>query len=92
MTKEIIAFDNIEIEKHKFHHHKNLIFIEDLDIGNVLHTDIWYGFFLIGYYDVDYKTKPLGIMLPKTNAYGQTKWMYFLTEDDELLKNVMVLE
>ena len=45
MTKEIIAFDNIEIEKHKFHHHKNLIFTEDLDIENVLHTDIWYGFF-----------------------------------------------
>ena len=30
-------------------------------------------------------------MLPKTGAYvksydGQTKWMYFLTEDDNLLK------
>ena len=30
-------------------------------------------------------------MLPKTSAYvksydGQTKWMYFLTEDDDLLK------
>ena len=30
-------------------------------------------------------------MLPKTNAYvkiydGQTKWMYFLVEDDDLLK------
>ena len=30
-------------------------------------------------------------MLPKTNAYvksydGQTKWMYFLIEDDDLLK------
>ena len=30
-------------------------------------------------------------MLPKTSTYvkshdGQTKWMYFLTEDDDLLK------
>ena len=30
-------------------------------------------------------------MLPKTNAYvksydGQTKWMYFMVEDDDLLK------
>ena len=30
-------------------------------------------------------------MLPKTNAYvriydGQTKWMYFLVEDDDVLK------
>ena len=30
-------------------------------------------------------------MLPKTRAYvksygGQTKWMYFLTEDDDLLE------
>ena len=35
--------------------------------------------------------KPLYIMLPKTSAYvkssdGKTKWRYFLTEDDDLLK------
>ena len=39
----------------------------------------------------DHKVKPLHIMLPKTSAYvksydGQTKWMYFLIEDDDLLK------
>ena len=33
-------------------------------------------------------------MLPKTSTYvksydGQTKWMYFLTEGDDLLKNIM---
>ena len=37
------------------------------------------------------KVKPLHIMLPKTSAYvkiydGQTKWMYFLIEDDDLLE------
>ena len=39
----------------------------------------------------DHKVKPLHIMLPKTNAYvirydGQTKWMYLLIEDDDLLE------
>ena len=37
------------------------------------------------------KVKPLNIMPPKISAYvkshdGQTKWMYFLIEDDELLE------
>ena len=39
----------------------------------------------------DHKVKPLHIMLPKTSTSvksydGQTKWMYFLIEDDELLE------
>ena len=38
-----------------------------------------------------HKVKPLHIMFPKTRAYvkgydGQTKWMYFLIEDDDLLE------
>ena len=39
----------------------------------------------------DHKVKPLHIMLPKTSAYvrsydRQTKWMYFLIENDDLLE------
>ena len=39
----------------------------------------------------DYKIEPLHIMLSKTREYvksydGQTKWMYFLTEGDDLLE------
>ena len=39
----------------------------------------------------DNKVWPLHIMLHKTSAYvkrydGQTKWMYFLIEDDDLLE------
>ena len=43
----------------------------------------------------DYKIKPLYIILPKTRAYvwlqtrgydGQTEWIYFLIEDDDLLE------
>ena len=45
--------------------------------------------YLIGYLYNDHKVKPLHIMLPKTSAYvksydGQTKWMYFFIEDDDL--------
>ena len=47
--------------------------------------------YFIGYLYNGNKVKPLNIMLPKTSAYiksydGQTKWMYFLIEDDYLLK------
>ena len=36
-------------------------------------------------------------MLPKTSAYvkiydGQTKWMYFLIEDDDLLGKITLFE
>ena len=47
--------------------------------------------YLIGYLHDNYKVKPLHIMLPKTSAYvkrydGQTKWMNFLIENDDLLE------
>ena len=35
MGKEIITFGNIEIEKRKFYHRKNLILLEDLYIDNI---------------------------------------------------------
>ena len=36
MSKEIIVLDNIEIEKRKFYHHKNLVMLQDVDIDNIL--------------------------------------------------------
>ena len=47
--------------------------------------------YFIGYLNNDNKVKPLHKKLPKTNAYvksydGQTKWMHFLIEDDDLEK------
>ena len=47
--------------------------------------------YFIGYLYNGNKIKPLHTMLPKTSTYvkiydGQTKWMYFLIEDDELLE------
>ena len=45
--------------------------------------------YFIGCLYNDNKSKPLNIMLPKTSAYvksydDQTKWMYFVIEDDDL--------
>ena len=45
----------------------------------------------MGYLYNDDKVKPSNIMLPKPSTYvkrydGQTKWMYLLIEDGELLK------
>ena len=47
--------------------------------------------YFIGYLYNDHKIKPLHIILPKTSAYvkrfdGQTKLMYFLIEDGDLLE------
>ena len=47
--------------------------------------------YFIGYLYNDNKVKPLHKMFPKTRAYVksydiQTKWMYFLIKDDDLLK------
>ena len=83
MGKEILTFRNIEIFK-------------DLDIEKVLVSNKIslgeknYKYF-IGNLHNDHKVKPLHMMLPKTSAYlksydGQTKWMYFLIEDDKLLE------
>ena len=46
---------------------------------------------MIDYLYNDHKVKPLHIILPKTSAYvrsydRQTKWMYFLIENDDLLE------
>ena len=68
----------------------------DVDIGKVLVSNKTslceknYKYF-IGYLYNDDKVKPLHIMLPKTSAYvnsfdGQTKWMYSLIEDNDLLE------
>ena len=83
MGKEIIMFDDIEIEKHKFHSYESPIFLEDVDIDSVLvsnkiSSDEKNYKCFIGYLHDDYEIKPLHIMLPKTSMYvksydGQTK-------------------
>ena len=53
--------------------------------------------YFIGYKDDDHKIKSICILLSKTSAYvkrydGETKWMYFFIEDDELQKDITVFE
>ena len=94
MGNEILTFGNIEIEINKFYHHKTPIYLRDVDIEKVLGSNkISFGEknykYFIGYLYNGNKVKPLNIMLPKTSSYvkvGQTKWMYFLIEDDNLLE------
>ena len=84
------------MKKKKIYHHKTPIFGGDVDIKEVLvsnkisFAEKNYTYF-IGYLHNSNKVKPLNIMLLKTRAYvkscdGQTKWMYFLIEDDDLLE------
>ena len=93
MVQEILTFGNIEIEKYKTYPYKSPIY---LDVNSALVSkkvsfgEKYYKYFICYLYD-DCKIKPLYIMLPKTSAYvckkcydDQTKWMYFLIEDDNL--------
>ena len=47
--------------------------------------------YFIGYLYDACKVKPLHVLLPKSRVYvkscdGQTKWMYFLIEDNDFLE------
>ena len=81
----------------KFYHHKSPANQRDIDIEEK--DFFWwkknYKYF-IGYLYKDLKVNSLHILLPKTSAYvksygGQTKWMYFLTEDIILFNIKLIL-
>ena len=84
------------MKKNKFYRHKTLILLEDVDIEKVIVCNrISFGEknykYSIGYLYDNHEVKPLHIMLPKTSPYiksydGQTKWMYFLIDDYNLLE------
>ena len=101
VAKEILTFGDIEIEENKFDCNKISVHLRDVDIEKVLLSNkISFGEknykYFIGYLYNDHKVKPLHIMLPKTSAYvrsydGQTKWMYFLIENDDFSKKYNTL-
>ena len=93
MCKKIIALCDIEIKKRKFHHGKNLILLQDLDIDYL----VWFlkvtFKYCIGYKDVLYRNKTLRVLLRKTSAYvksynGETKLMDFWLKMINCLKNI----
>ena len=69
MDKKVIKFGDSEIEKQKFHQHKSLILINNIDINKTVVFDkISFGKkgfeHLIGYKDAK-EIKPLRIYFPK---------------------------
>ena len=73
MDRKIIPFGDTEIERHKFHCHKNLILIDDAYINKItVSNKISFGKecceYFIGY-KANEKIKPLRIMLPKMSGY-----------------------
>ena len=96
MIKEILTFGNTEIEKTRFYVYESLIFVGDVDIKSLsvsnkisFHKNNYK--YVIGYLYDYYKIRLLHKRLPKTKAYikscdGQTKWMYFLIENGDLIK------
>ena len=74
MGKKNLTFEDIEIEKSKFYHHKTSIFLRDVDIEKVLVSNqISFGKkninTVIRYLYNGNKVKPLKIMVPKRSAY-----------------------
>ena len=84
------------MKKKKFYRNKIPVPLRDVDIEKVLVSNkISFGEknckYFIAYLHNNTKVKPLHIILPKTSAYvksydGQTKWMHFFIEDDDLLE------
>ena len=72
MCKEILTFEDIEIEKKNLYHNNTPIFLRDVDIEKVCNKISFgkknYKYF-IGYLYNGNKFKPLNIMLHKTSAY-----------------------
>ena len=87
MGKEILTLGDIEIEKTKFYCYKSLVPQKDVDSEIVLVSNR-----ITGYLYNDNRVKTLHIMLPKTSVYvksyddEQTKWMYLLIKDNDLLE------
>ena len=102
MGKETLKFADIENEKKKnFHRNRTPIFLKNVDIEKVLVSNK-ISFeeknckYLIGCLNIDDKVRPLHRMIPKRSAYvksydGQTKWIYFLIEDDDLLEKCTII-
>lgn len=95
MDKQIIALEDIDIERRKFHYSKYPINTDNVDIDKMITSKKFcfgkMGFkYFIGYIDKDKKVKPFFIMLPKISGYtkrfDESKNMFPLVKDGELLE------
>ena len=69
--KTIVTFGNTEVEKQKFHQHKNLILIHDVNIDRIVVSKVPFGkkdfkYFIC--YKNAKKVRQLCLMLPKISA------------------------
>ena len=80
--------------KQKFHQHKRLISIKNIDINKIVVSNkVFFGKkgfkYFIGYKHAK-KVRPSCLFLPKMSAYrrgfDENKYIYFLIKDDELLE------
>ena len=85
-----IKFGDIEIEKQKFHQHKEPISIKNIDSNKITVSNrVSFGekgfIFFIGYKDAK-KVRPLCIFLQKMIAYRKDfdETTFFFIKDDEL--------
>ena len=95
MGKEIIMSGDVKIEIHKFHCYKNSNFLNDINVDNIfISKEIYSGkknMLLV----IQINIKPFSMIVPETSACvksydgSATKWMHFLIEDEELLKNMI---
>ena len=94
MDKNITTFGKTEIKKHKFQYCTDQIFSEDVDVAKTLSysrvssSGENYKYF-IGYKNL-YKNRPLSIIISemrgRKKTFGGDIRMFFLMEDDKLLK------
>ena len=71
---------------------KDVVNIENVLVSNKISSSEKNYKYFIGYLYNDHKVQLLHLTLPKTSTYvkrydRQTKWMYFLIEDNDFLKN-----
>ena len=92
--EKLIKFCDIEIQKQKFHQHKEPFSIKNIDINKIVVSNkVFFGKkgfkYFIGYKNAK-KIRSLCIFLPKMSAYrkdfDETKFISVLTKDDELLE------
>ena len=91
--KNSYKFEDIEIQKQKFHQQKKAISIKNTGNNKIVVFNVSFsikGFkYFIGSKDSK-KTKPLCIFLPKMSAYrkdfDETKYVYLLIKDDKSLE------
>ena len=92
--KKNIRFDDTDIEKYKFHHHKSPILGNNIDINKLaVSNKVSFGKkdfkYFTGYKDLRI-IRPLCIFPPKVSAYRRdfdgTKYMCFLMKSDKLLE------